>query len=200
MVEDSGTTLFMFYGMLNLNKLAKLLPFPSELSSKEARLADLKSKAVALTCPGFTRVFASRHASIQANPLGQIKTFGVLLTQEQGRFTDEFEEVDDLYYANVEVDVVLHRPGQPDQLARARVYQMTERTVEREIQENLENSNDNYVMECANSDLLHYELQGHDLPATIEVPVTKIGDMRVLRTVIARPSQLKEAWYDTDSD
>ena len=60
----------MFFGMLNLNKLAGLLPFPPELATKEAKLADLKSKAVALTCPGFTRVFASLYASIQADSEG----------------------------------------------------------------------------------------------------------------------------------
>ena len=61
---DSQLVLHMFYGMLNLPKLAKLLPFPSEIVTYEAKVADLESKAVALTCPGFTRVFASRHASV----------------------------------------------------------------------------------------------------------------------------------------
>ena len=67
---------------------------------------------------------------------------------------------------------------------------MTENTVRKEIKENREHENTNYVMEVASSDLMHYVLQGLQPPTTIEVPVTKLGDLRVLRTVIAPVSQL----------
>ena len=128
MVDSETTSLYMFYGMLNLNKLTDVLPFPPELETKEARYADLKSKAVALTCNGYSRVFGQHHASIQADPLGQIKTFSVLLTPEQSAFTDQFEGLG-YYYDSIEVDVILHRQGRPDESARAKVYTMTENTV-----------------------------------------------------------------------
>ena len=56
----------MFYGLLNLNTLANVLPFEGELQNgtNEEKLAYLKSKAVALTCPDWARVFAIAHASI----------------------------------------------------------------------------------------------------------------------------------------
>ena len=65
MVEKSNN-FFMFYGMLNLDGLAQYLPFQRDLTcaSTEEKLAVLKSKAVALTCKGWTRVFTSQHASI----------------------------------------------------------------------------------------------------------------------------------------
>ena len=51
-------------------------------------------------------------------------------------------------------------------------------------------------MECASSDLLHYVLQGLEPPPTIDVPVTKIGDLTVIRMVRASPADLPRNWYD----
>ena len=75
----------MFYGMLNLEILSKNVPFegPLENASLKEKYAELRSKAVALTCEGWTRVFSSRHASIQQKKNGRIRTFGVELTPAQ---------------------------------------------------------------------------------------------------------------------
>ena len=46
----------------------------------EAKEAHMKANSVALTCQGYSRVFASNHATVQKNPAGMIKTFGCYLT------------------------------------------------------------------------------------------------------------------------
>ena len=66
MVQPS-LDLYMFYGMLNIEKLAMYLPFEGDLDhgTQEDKMAYLKSKAVAITCDGWARVFSSRHATVQ---------------------------------------------------------------------------------------------------------------------------------------
>ena len=82
----------------------------------------MKSKAVALTCADWTRVFASWHATIQPAPGRAIKTFGIVLDGEQQAVTDRIES-EGVYYDKIEVPVMLHRPGQPDEPGTAKVYQ-----------------------------------------------------------------------------
>lgn len=101
---------------------------------------------------------------------------------------------------------MLHPRGLESQPAKALVYMMSEKTVSEEIAAGKEHSNDNYVMECANSDIMHYRLRGLELPSEIKVPVTNIGDFRVLRVVSATVDQLDgsaydkpgHSWYDSD--
>ena len=56
----------MFYGALNLDTLAKKLTFTDDLvdATFETKRSDLVRRSVALTCPGYARVFNSKHASI----------------------------------------------------------------------------------------------------------------------------------------
>lgn len=194
--EQSDSQLHMFFGMLNLPKLAKILPFPPELDTHEDRLADLEGKAVALTCHGHTRVFASRHASLFAQEGGKVETFGVRLTPEQAAFTDKFEDLDSNYYVKVEVDVLLHPRDRESEPAKALVYQMSERAMAAEIEVGKEHSNDGYVKECATSDVMHLKLRGLELPTEVKVPVTNIGDLRVLRVVTAVVDELDGSAYD----
>ena len=102
--------LYLFYGLLNMSNLASWLPFagPLEQASEAEKMEYLKTKAVSLTCPGFSRVFASRHASIQENEDGKICTFGVYLTPEQERVCDQVESLG-VYYDKVAVPVIVHR-------------------------------------------------------------------------------------------
>ena len=74
--------LYLFFGLLNMHFFAQNMPFDEPLASanQEARMDHLRTRAVALTCPGFVRVFASHHASIQENAEGSIQTFGIYLT------------------------------------------------------------------------------------------------------------------------
>ena len=53
-----------------------------------------------------------------------------------------------------------------------------------------------YVRKCANSDLMHYELQGIQHPSVISVEVTNAGDLRKLRTIPSRVEDLKVGKYD----
>ena len=75
----------MFYGLLNIDVLANVLPFEGELDNGtyQEKVDYLKSKAVALTCADWARVFASCHATIQPAPGRAIKTFGIVLDGEQ---------------------------------------------------------------------------------------------------------------------
>ena len=79
----------MFYGMETLDFLASKLPFEEEKSdevtegtinlSHDEKVALLRSKAVAVTCPGWIRVFASKHASIRRAPHKSMKCYAVML-------------------------------------------------------------------------------------------------------------------------
>ena len=99
----------MFFGMLNVRVLSQVLPFEGDLdsASQEAKVANLVSKSVALTCRGWSRVFASNHATIQQDEAGMIKTFGVYLTPAQGAMCDRFEGLGS-YYDKLRVPVSLH--------------------------------------------------------------------------------------------
>ena len=99
MVEYSESAqLHMFYGMLNLDTLAQILPeIPEEHATKEQKIEYLKSKSVALTLHGWTRVFGSQHASIQEHEGKKVQTFGVYLTPKQRERTDQFENLGTYY-------------------------------------------------------------------------------------------------------
>ena len=58
-VPKNTDQLLMFYGMLNLDMLSTILPFPHlpKNASDEDKLKDLMEKSVAITCHGWTRVF-----------------------------------------------------------------------------------------------------------------------------------------------
>ena len=92
----------------------------------------LRTRAVALTCPGFVRVFASHHASIQENAEGSIQTFGIYLTPKEEEECDMIEGLGD-YYDKVTVPVIMHREGRPDEESTANVYRMTQSTVDDEV-------------------------------------------------------------------
>ena len=53
--------LYLFYGMLNLEMLAHIVPFSEDecpaTAGFEEKFEVLKSRSVSLTCPGWTRVF-----------------------------------------------------------------------------------------------------------------------------------------------
>ena len=111
------------------------------------------------------------------------------------------------YYIKIEVDITIHpKGGSRSEPAKALVYQMSAQTVSEEVGAAKEHSNDNYVMECANSDYMHFKLRGIEAPSVIKVPVTNIGDLRVLRIVTAQIDQLDGSaydkpgtcWYDSD--
>ena len=120
-----------------MSNLAKWMPFPDPLrrGTQEAKFEHLKKRAVSLTCPGFTRVFASRHASIQEKEDGSIRTFGVYLTVEQEQMCDGIEALGFnksklSYYDKVTVPVIIHRDGQADTESTANVYRMTQNRVD----------------------------------------------------------------------
>ena len=186
----------MFYGMLNIPKLAKLLPFPAGIDSIEANLLDLESKAYPLTCHNYRRVYGSRLATIQPDAGAKIETFAVYLTAEQAEFTDDFEDIKSNYYNKVEVPVVLHLKDGVEVETTAKVYVYSEETVQQEINSKQEHSNDAYVLECANSDYMHFKLRGLPDPEEISVAVCNIGDCRLLRVVSARVDQLDGLAYD----
>ena len=77
--------LYMFYGMETLDFLATKLPFEDEKSdlAHEEKVELLKSKAVAVTVPGWIRVFASKHASIRRAPHKSMKCYAVTLDHAQ---------------------------------------------------------------------------------------------------------------------
>ena len=133
--------LLMFYGMLNIDILAQILPFSHmpQLQTKPDKLAHLKSKAVSLTCPGYKRVFAATYASIEpvsyneaaAASEQQLKTFGVYLTEEQVAACDDFEDVG-VDYDRITVDVIIHRSEEePNVQGQAQVFQMREEMIAR---------------------------------------------------------------------
>ena len=83
--KKSQDKLVMFFGMLNIWKLVDILPFKQLTRAEntiEKRFAYLKSKSVALTCSGWSRVFGSNHATIEQNPAGQINCIGVWLSAD----------------------------------------------------------------------------------------------------------------------
>ena len=186
--------LYMFYGLLNFDTLAQCLPFPEELSlsTKGKRIEYLQTRAVALSCPGWSRVFASSHASVQKHQKGCIKTFGVYLNPEEIEVTDAIEAVG-YYYDRITVPVILHRKGQKDEKATANVYQMKE---ENYLTDTYEHENDFYVRKCAASDLAHYDLQGLQAPEVITVEVWKVGPMYKLRKVTSYSEKIREGIFD----
>ena len=110
---EGDDNLVMFFGMLNLPKLANILPFngPDETHLQDStvlqRVEYLKSKSTALTCKGWGRVFGSNHATIEKDPNMQIKTFAVRLNKDQVAQTDFFESVG-VYYDRIRVPIILH--------------------------------------------------------------------------------------------
>ena len=101
---------------------------PATLSEDEEKLEYLKKKSVSLTLNGWTRCFGARHASIQERADGQVRTFGVYLTPEQGCRTDEFEKLG-TYYDKIEVPVTLNDGSSEETQTTAMVYRMTEQAV-----------------------------------------------------------------------
>ena len=64
-IDNTTHTLVMFYGMLNLPKLAQILPIEGvDEYDYKACLEHLKARSVAVKCMGWTRVFGTHHASI----------------------------------------------------------------------------------------------------------------------------------------
>ena len=194
MVEQAKSAFYMFYGMLNLEILSRNLPFEGALehASQKKKYADLKSKAVALTCSGWSRVFSSRHASIQERKNGQIRTFGVELTPAQQEVTDMIESVG-IYYDKVQVPVTLHHRDGRNVQAMAYAYKMRDERVQDDLDSGLTHEDDSYVKKCANSDLLHYQLQGIEPPACLNVEIFQAD----LSTTKSR--KLREVAFDLSS-
>ena len=64
------------------------------------------------------------------------------------------------YYDKITVPVIIHRDGYADSESTANVYRMTQNRVDEEIKQNYSHQDNAYVRQCAQSDLMHYELRG----------------------------------------
>ena len=85
----------MFYNAVNIESLAKVLPFKeSELhnSSYETKVEHLRSIAVPILCKGWTQTFSREHMSIEVSlfpDYNSIKCFGLRLNAKQAAVVNE---------------------------------------------------------------------------------------------------------------
>jgi hypothetical protein len=83
-----GNMLFMFYGLLNINKLAEIFKGCFKADSIEAVAADLRSRAVALELDGWGRTFGSKYATIEPIYGVKLRTYGIYLSKQEGYICD----------------------------------------------------------------------------------------------------------------
>ena len=64
-------------------------------------------------------------------------------------------------------------------------------SVQEEMLASVNHSNTKYVRHCAQSDLLHFELQGVEPPQQLSVDVIKLGTLELLRTVVSETEKIR---------
>ena len=72
MVETDATSLYMFYGLLNIPTLEQVF-----------NKSNLRARAVAIQCDGWCRAFGTNYATIQPCLGASLKVYGVYLTPEE---------------------------------------------------------------------------------------------------------------------
>ncbi len=70
------------------------------------------------------------------------------------------------------------------------MYKMFDSFIQQDVKDGLTHTDDEYVHLCAETDLMHYQLQGLPLPEQISVEVKEASDARILRTITVATSSL----------